>query len=144
MKLSAQTIAVLKNFCNINVNLVIEPGKVIRTVSPSKDIFARAEITDEFPRQVPIYDLNSFLQAITIFDDVELEFEEKFLLVKSGGATIKYFYSDPSIVQAAPNKEIILDEEVFTFTLSADDVNMLAKVSAVLSAPTISIISKDG
>lgn len=144
MKLSANTVAVLKNFSVINVNIVIEPGKVLRTLGPSRNIFASAQITDEFPRQVPIYDLTSFLSTVTLFDDVDIDFEDKYLTVKSGGATIKYYYSDPSIVQAAPSKEIVFDEEIFKFNLSADDVNTLMKVSAVLAAPTISVISKGG
>jgi hypothetical protein len=144
MKLSANTLAVLKNFSVINVNIVIEPGKVLRTLGPSRNIFAKADITDEFPRQVPIYDLTSFLSTVTLFDDVDIDFEEKFLVVKAGGATIKYYYSDPSIVQAAPNKEIVFNEELFSFKLSADDVNMITKVSAVLAAPTISVVSKNG
>jgi hypothetical protein len=144
MKLSANTVAVLKNFCNVNANLVIEPGKVIRTIGPSRNIFAAATVEDDFPRQVAIYDLNSFLATVTLFDNVDLDFSEKYMVVKSGDAMIKYFYSDPSIVQAAPNKEITLDEELFSFNLTADEVNAITKVSAILSAPTLSLTCADG
>jgi hypothetical protein len=93
---------------------------------------------------VAIYDLNSFLETVTLFDNVDLDFAEKYMVVKSGGAMIKYFYSDPSIVQAAPNKEITLDEELFTFDLTSADVSAITKVSAILSAPTLSLTSSGG
>lgn len=139
MKLSENTISVLKNFAGINVNLVIEPGNVIRTLGMSRNIFARAEVEDNFTSEIRIYDLNSFLQSISLFPDTELEFEDKYVNIQSGDATIKYNYADPSVVSAAPNKEIVLNEELFKCEMSAEDVNALMKVAAALAAPTIAI-----
>ena len=144
MKLSDSTVSVLKNFAGVNVNLVINPGKTIRTIGASRNIFAKADVQDDFPVQVCIYDLNSFLNAITLFDDVDLDFEDKFVNVKSGDATIKYFYADPSVVTAAPDKEIKLDEELFTCEMAPEDVNALMKVAAALAAPTIAISCSKG
>lgn len=145
MKLSPFTIDVLKNFCSINVNLAFQPGKIIRTLGPARNIFAKAIIEDDLPQEFAIYDLTSFIQAITLFDDAELELHDKFVLVKYGtNSAIKYFYSDPSIVVAAPNKEIVLDEQVFTCDLAESTLNALMKVSAVLAAPQISIVSNKG
>jgi len=144
MKLSQGTISVLKNFAGVNVNLVIEPGKTIRTIGASRNIFAKASVDDDFPTQVCIYDLNSFLNAITLFDDVDLDFQDKFVNVQSGDAVIKYFYADPSVVTAAPNKEIVLDEELFSCELTAKDIDGLVKVAVALAAPTIAISAAKG
>lgn len=143
MKLSENTVSVLKNFAGVNVNLVIQPGKVIRTIGASRNIFAKAEVEDEFPIQVCIYDLNSFLQVITFFPDADLDFQEKYVDTSFNDAVIRYFYADPSVVTAAPNKEVTLDEELFSCEMSLEDVNSLMKVAAALAAPTI-ILSSSG
>ena len=41
MKLSSNTISVLKNYASINQNLVIKEGKEITTMSAMKNIVAR-------------------------------------------------------------------------------------------------------
>ena len=40
MKLSNRTVEILKNYSDINMSLFIEPGNILRTVSPSKTILA--------------------------------------------------------------------------------------------------------
>ena len=144
MKLSPQTLAVIKNFATVNVNLAFQSGKQIRTIGPARNIFAKAEVPDSFPKDFAIYDLNSFIQAITLFDDADLEFGEKFVVINYGTSSIKYFYSDPSIVAAAPNKEIVVDSDIFTCEFTKSMVNALMKASTVLSAPQISFVSKKG
>lgn len=144
MNLSSNTLNVLKNFAGINVNLVINEGNVIRTLGPSRNIFAKAVVDDSFPVKFAIYDLNSLIQALTLFSDSEVEFEKDCLLIKSNGSTIKYFYSAPSIVAEAPSKEIVPTEVLFEFELAADDVAALMKVAAALASPTLSITAKGG
>lgn len=144
MKLTPQTVNVLKNFVGINVNLAVEKGNILRTIGPARNIFAKATLPDTFPNDFAIYDLNSFIQALTLFADADVDFSEKFLKVKTGGSTIKYFFADPSIVQAAPNKEIVTDKTLFTFDLTADDVASIGKIASALAAPAISVTAKDG
>ena len=43
MKLSEQTISILKNFSNINSGLFFQTGKQIKTVAPSSDNFFSKE-----------------------------------------------------------------------------------------------------
>ena len=58
MKLSNNTISVLKNFASINQNLVIKEGNEITTMSAMKNIVAKAEVEETFTYEVAIYDLN--------------------------------------------------------------------------------------
>ena len=64
MKLSNETVSVLKNFSTINQNLVIKGGNKIATMSAMKNIVAKAEVLEDFPQEFAIYDLNEFLSAI--------------------------------------------------------------------------------
>ena len=73
MKLSNKTLDVLKNFSNINQNILIEEGNVLRTISTMKNILGRATIVENFPKEFGIYDLNEFLGVLSLTKDSEIE-----------------------------------------------------------------------
>ena len=49
MKLSEQTVNILKNFSTINQNILVKEGSQLRTMSTMKNILAEAEVTEAFP-----------------------------------------------------------------------------------------------
>ena len=81
MKLSSHTTSVLKNFATINQNLVIKEGNTIATMSAMKNIVAKAEVEENFPQEVAIYDLNEFLGALSLFTSPILEFNDSYVLI---------------------------------------------------------------
>ena len=103
MKLSSETVNVMKNFSTINQNILIKEGTQLRTMSTMKNILAEAPIKATFPREFGIYDLNEFLGVLTLVNDAELEFDsESFLTINGGRTKIKYFFSDSSILTTPP------------------------------------------
>ena len=84
MKLSKQTLAILKNFSMINQSIVIKPGSKLETISNVKDVFADATIEEIFDKQVSIYDLNELLGVISLFEDPEISLEDSYLLLTQG------------------------------------------------------------
>ena len=87
MQLSNDTVEVLKNFSTINPNLVIEPGQKIQTISESKTVMAKAEIVEDFPNEIGVYDLNEFLSVLNLIESPSLDFKDKYLTV-SGGSSV--------------------------------------------------------
>ena len=70
MKLSDNTLTILKNFAGINNSILVKKGNKLRTISVAKNILAEAEITpEEFPRDFAIYDLNQFLNFLSLDKD---------------------------------------------------------------------------
>ena len=67
MKLSTQTISILKNFGAINQGIFFKKGKTLKTVSSHKNILAQANINEEVPAEFGVYDLNNFLSVISYF-----------------------------------------------------------------------------
>ena len=132
MKLSTNTIQVLKNFASINQNLVIKEGNTISTMSAMKNIVAKAEVEETFPKQVAIYDLNEFLASLSLFKNPILTFEDSFLNIteENGRKTVKYFYSDPSVV-TSPTKEITMPSNEVTFMLTDADISEISKISEI-------------
>jgi hypothetical protein len=90
MKLSKETLGLLKNFSGINSNLVLRDTGKLTTISAQKNIMASANVSEAFPAEFGIYDLNEFLGAMSLFTDPDLVFSEKFVTVKEGGNSIKY------------------------------------------------------
>ena len=142
MKLSNETVSVLKNFSTINQNLVIKSGNKIATMSAMKNIVAKAEVLEEFPQEFAIYDLNEFLSAISLFSKPELEFENDFVMITEEGTSksLKYWYSDPSVV-TTPTKDITMPECEVKFNLSSDTLSTVTKAAAVIGAPDMALES---
>ena len=137
MKLSNETVTVLKNFSTINQNLVIKSGNSISTMSAMKNIVAKAEVSEDFPRDFAIYDLNEFLAALSLFDKPDLDFKEDFVVVtENGSATkfLKYWYSDPSVV-TTPSKEVTMPSGEVSFSLSSNILSDVQKAAAVIGVP---------
>jgi len=145
MKLSEHTISVLKNFASINQNLVIREGSELQTMSAMKNIVARSGVEESFPKEVAIYDLNEFLAALSLFSSPILEFADQYVTIKeesNPSNSLKYFYSDPSVVQS-PSKTITMPSEDVTFELSNGDLSKMKKASAVIGAPDMVLENTD-
>ena len=145
MKLSEHTTSVLKNFASINQNLVIKEGKTISTMSAMKNIVAKAEVDEDFPREIAIYDLNEFLAALSLFTNPVLDFSENFVMITEEGKTgnsLKYFYSDPSVV-TTPSSDITMPETEVNFSLDSSDLSKVQRAASVIGSPDL-VLEKNG
>ena len=145
MKLSEHTTSVLKNFASINQNLVIKEGKTISTMSAMKNIVAKAEVDEDFPREIAIYDLNEFLAALSLFTNPVLDFSENFVTITEEGKTgnsLKYFYSDPSVV-TTPSSEITMPETEVKFSLDSGDLSRVQRAASVIGSPDLVLEKND-
>lgn len=143
MKISNDTLAILKNFSTINSSLLIKSGNVLKTVSEQKTVMAKATVSETFPQEFPIYDLGQFLGAISLFGAPDLDFNEKYVVASEGKAKVRYRAAAEGLVVGAPEKDIPVDAAV-SFELSADDFQSVIKAASVLSLPEIHISGVDG
>ena len=145
MKLSDNTLNVLKNFAGINNSILVKEGNKLRTISVAKNILAEADIPEEFPRDVAIYDLNQFLNGLGLHSDPDLDFSpESYITIKEGKRRVKYFYADPQVIVAPPEKEINLPTEDVCFQLDSTALDKLLKAAAVYQLPDLSAIGEAG
>ena len=141
MQLSSDTIAVLKNFSDINQNILVKPGNTIQTISTLKNILAQAEIKEKFDNEFAIYDLPEFLRAYDLFDKSELKFNgAQNMTIKdaNGRQSIKYYFADKSVV-VAPTKTITMPDKYVTFQLKKDTFAKLMKGVTTLNLPDIAV-----
>ena len=140
MKLSRETIGILRNFSTINSNIVIDAGSTIKTISEAKNIFAKAEIEESFPSDFGIYDLNEFLSVLNLFDNPVLEFKGQQIVVQEEGKrrSVNYTPSDREIL-TYPQKDIKMPSTDVEFELTAGQIATLQKAASTLSVSDIVI-----
>ena len=145
MKLSDNTLTILKNFAGINNSILVKQGNKLRTISVAKNILAEADITEEFPRDFAIYDLNQFLNGLSLHHDPDLDFKENsYLSIKEGKRRVKYFFADPNVIISPPEKDIKLPSQDVCFQLDSTSLEKLVKAAAVYQLPDLSEIGVAG
>ena len=145
MKLSDSTLTVLKNFAAINNSILVKQGSKLRTISVAKNILAEADISEDFPKDVAIYDLNQFLNGLSLHQDPNLDFSaDSYLTIKEGKRRVKYFFADPQVIIAPPEKEISLPTEDVCFQLESVTLEKLLKAAAVYQLPDLAAVGENG
>ena len=109
-------------------------------MSAMKNILAEAEITEEFNRDVAIYDLNQFLNCLSLIPGAEILLEESSIVITDGDNSIEYRYSDPSVITAPPDKELTLPSEDVCVVLTEEHLETVKKAAAVLQIPDVSLV----
>ena len=140
MFLSSETVSVLKNLSTINQSVLIKTGKKLRSMSVMKNILVEADITEEFTRDVAIYDLNQFLNCLSLIPGAEIHLNEDSIEITDGTNSVDYRYSDPSVITAPPEKELQLPSEDVCVVLSEEHLDTVKKAAAVLQIPDVSLI----
>ena len=141
MRLSEQTVALLKNFSGINQNIQFKAGSKISTISAQKNILVSAEVPESFPSDFAIYDLNKLLGVMSLFQDPDLEIGDKTMKV---GGKVDYMFADPSMIISPPEKELSFPEAEVTFTLTKGDFSQVIKAASVLGLAHVCVEGKDG
>ena len=141
MKISEPTLNILKNFAGINTNILIKPGKELSTISTMRNIFAKAEITEEFSKEFGIYDLNEFLSVVSASSEVSLK--DKQMDVSTEFGMTEYLYSDPSVI-VSPTKDVTMPEPDVTFTLEEKKLKEMLEFAGKLHTPDLALVGTNG
>ena len=145
MKLSDNTLSLLKNFSTINQSILFKKGNRLRTISVMKNILAEATIVEEFPKDYGIYDLGQFLNGLGLHQSPELDFQDdSYVIIKEGRSRSKYFFADPNVIITPPDKPITLPSEDVTFELSTEQLDKLLKAAAIYQLSDLSVIGENG
>ena len=106
MRLSDKTLMLLKNFSTINQSILFKQGNSLRTISVMKNILAEATIEEDIPKDFGVYDLNQFLNALSLHQKPELDFKnDGYTVISEDRARSKYFFADPNVIISPPEKE---------------------------------------
>ena len=139
MKLSKETLGLIKNYASINNNLLFKPGNILSTIAVSNTIMSSCTVAETFPSEFGIYDVNEFLAVLSLFEDPDLEFSEKTVAVKQGNSSIKYFAAAPNSI-VVPKKEIVFPDAEINFKLEANVLAMILKTAPILKSTDVALL----
>lgn len=138
MKLSPETLDILKNFASINPNLVIKAGSALATISDAKNIMASATIAEKFDQSFGIYDLNEFLSILGLLDDPAIDLKSDAAVISCADKSVKYRFANPSVL-TTPQKDIKMPTPDLDLTLSASTIADIRKAASVLGHSIVAI-----
>ena len=145
MKLSDKTLSLLKNFSTINQSILFKAGTKLRTISVMKNILAEVHIEEEIPKDFGIYDLNQFLNGLSLHQKPELDFtNDGYVVIKEGKSRSKYFFADATVIVTPPDKSLQLPSEDISFVLETEQLDKLLKASYVYQLPDLSVVGENG
>lgn len=141
MHISRETLSILKNFRDLNSNILVSPGNTLKTLTGAKNVMATATVEENFPVEFGIWDLTSFLGTVSLFDDPDFDFDDKFVTISNGTKSrVKYYYSEPSLL-TVPTKDVKMPDSVASLSLEEEVFNDLKKAGSVLGLSNLTIKS---
>jgi hypothetical protein len=144
MKFSEQTLTVLKSFSTINKSILLKAGSEIRTITPEKTLIAKAKISDEIPSDACIYDLSRFISILSLYNEPDVEFHNKYFVISQGKRKTRYVYADITMIHVPPEKEITLPSEDVKVNVGWDDFQSVVKAAGVLQFSEVAFVGTDG
>ena len=143
MKLSENTLSVLKNFSSINSGIVLKKGKSQRTMSPDMTILAEVTIDEDIANDFGIYDLPQFLGNISTLGNPELEFTSQKVVMKDDALSLNYYSCSPTLITCPPDKNLEMQSVDVKFDLSSAVMQKLLRLAAMNSMPNLTVVGKD-
>jgi len=148
MKLSNETVEILKNFSAINPSVMIRKGDTIRTITAKKNVLACAKVKETFPQDFGIYDITHFLNVISCADsnigNVTLDFDGDLVHFRSGKTKNYYRAAAPAGITQPPAKDIDISSPDATLTLPSTVMVQIMRAAGILPAPNVVLWGKDG
>jgi len=145
MKLSENTVHVLKNFSSINPGLQFNEGNTLKTISPLKTIFVEASVEENFPKEFAIHDLNKFLAKVSLYKEAHLSFgDDKINISTENKKRSDYIkYCSPKTIVVPPEKSITFGDADCSFSLSQEDLDWMKKSAGISGSPNF-VFESDG
>lgn len=137
MKLSNDTLNILKNFSLINQSILFKPGNKLRTTNGSS-VFAEADIEETFVVKAAIWDLPRFLSILSVVESPDIIFYDSYLKISSNTNTVKYAYASESLIQAPDDEAIVVKDTLAEFSLPWEHLDKILKAVNILRTDVIS------
>jgi hypothetical protein len=136
--------AILKNYATINQGLIITEGNILRTMSKAKSVVSMAEVDEEFPVGCQIYNLDKFLQILSVFNEPEIDWQDKYAIIHSGKTKLKYGYGEDED-SVSPKPPTTMKDLPFpaSFTMTEQELGKTLKMAKILEGIDTLSISLD-
>ena len=153
MKISKDTINILKSFSTINPCIYFGDEEALRVISSSGAVIGVYKTAEALDHDCVFWDMPQLISTINSMggENAELDFQEKFVkIVSLDKSALKYFYTNPLVVQrdnkkpkdyASYCKNIDVD---FSVEISAESLAKVMTIAKNLNLTQMNIELEDG
>ncbi len=139
---SEEEIKILKNFADINPNIIINPDKFHIVNGSHKSVVGLYSFKGKYGYEpYGIYNLKEFLSGISQFNDAQLEIHDRYIAIKdpNNNVTTKYSSTDIDLITPAqdPSNKFSKLECDLEFTLTAEKMALIKKVMQIYNCKRI-------
>lgn len=159
MHISETTYKLISNFSRISNSLIMKEENSLISIANAGNIIGVCEIEETFP-EFGIYNLREFLGAIKLLGvtESEFDFKDKFVKIKRGRNSIKYIFTDPTLLmnydKIKPRENYIKHDDFQAhFTMTDSEIKRLRRAASLIfpssamdtgSSTNINIFIKNG
>lgn len=148
MKLSNETMEILKHFATLNPAIMIEPNEENRIYSAAetKALVGTCILKETFEKPFITTDLGRFLSVASLFTEPDFEFgDDSVRITSENGAQNMVFYYAPAHLVNQKNKLPKKQEDVaIEFCMSKDAFSRIRKASDVMGVSDIRVKAANG
>ena len=139
-KLEEGTVEILKNFAEINQNIIIE--RQTATMAPSEEMFAVAEF-DEIPEgvEIPLYNLLEVVTLHGIMHDPVFIPDEKLMVIQDeqSKTECEYYYTFKDFLNVPKRKTVNMPDSEVQITIPQQYLQSALKTARIINAPDFAI-----
>lgn len=137
LKLDNQTLSVLEQMIKIHQSISFYADESIYIKTVDDTCLAKFDPDEKFPVDFHVFDLKEFIQAIKLFDEPILDFNDNGTLVtiknSDDTASVRYASSEEEVIKSYPKQTFEMPEHDFEFMLDGDTLKKALKGLGVLS-----------
>lgn len=140
MKLSLDTLTVLKNFSNISTGIYFPGGNTLRIKDSKNRMLAEATIKESLP-VFGIADLAKFIGILTIDKDAEVAFKgsDAIVTMLGGKSKINYRGAPKNLLNVPKDTKFEVEKPFCKVTLTKETLEYIYKIVALLGLPSVAI-----
>lgn len=141
--ISKNTISILNNFADLNSNIMIKPGNVIRTVNVARTAMAEAKVSEKFEQEFGIWNLHELLGVVSLCNNPVFHFNDKKVNIhSSNGSTVEYFYAEPRLL-TLPTKDPWMPRFTAVARIEQSVFKEIRRIASVLKVDDISFVNTE-
>ena len=153
MKISKDTLNILKSFATINPCMYFGDEEALRVISTCGAVIGVYKTAESLDHDCVFWDMPQLISTINSMsgDNAELDFQEKFVKITSPDkSSLKYFYTNPLVVERdnprpkAYNKYCKKIDADFTFDIPSETLSKVMTIAKNLNLTKMNIEMKDG
>lgn len=144
MRLSPETITILKNFATISKGILIYPGRTLRT--RTTPVYVEARVAERFPVYAALPDLEAVLKSLKFLKQPDFDFQKDALLITEGKdgqskANLRFEYKSSMVTLPMERNTFEEPTEFLEYSLSDEHLDMLRKALTEFGKSNIKIVS---